>query len=248
MELPLDNKLNTRILGQIYDKTSATYKYYWFVSILNLVVIEKRRQFSFWEIITRWIAEAWYPVHYFRLSFGKSDSLYNQIIELQKELNIPIDARKEVIVNTILKHIESPKIRSMLRVFTLNVPYRFLSPWIRYTSDANVVLLSQSFTNECLYAIRGESIELNPHWEQYINDNFQILKDFTFWNLAIFLQKRNPNVPDISSKLVKPISRESLIKQKHFWDAYIDINGSIRCIYTGKELVKNHYALDHFIP
>jgi hypothetical protein len=30
--------------------------------------------------------------HYFRLSFGKADSLYTQIIELQKELNIPIDA------------------------------------------------------------------------------------------------------------------------------------------------------------
>ena len=30
------------------------------------------------------IADAWYPIHYFRLSFGKSDSLYEQIIALQK--------------------------------------------------------------------------------------------------------------------------------------------------------------------
>lgn len=84
----------TKIISQIFKKTVATYKYYWFVSILDIVVKEKRRQISFWEIIVGMIVEAWYPIHYFRLSFGKSDSLYMQIIEIQKELNIPIDAKK----------------------------------------------------------------------------------------------------------------------------------------------------------
>jgi len=248
MELPKDNTINTRLLAQIFNNTVATYKYYWFVSILDIVVKEQRRQISFWEIIVGMIAEAWYPIHYFRLSFGNSDSLYNQIIELQKVLNIPIDAKKDEIKKLIFNNLCKPKIKGLLRVFTLNVPYRFLSPWINYTTDNQVVGLSQSYTNNCIYSIKDDVIEINPRWDQYLNDNYLILRDFTFWNLAVFLQKRNPNVPDASSKLVKPIQRESLIKQRNFWDAYIDLNGSMKCIYTGKELYKKNYDLDHFVP
>jgi hypothetical protein len=182
------------------------------------------------------------------LSFGKSDSLYKQIILLQKVLNIPIDADKEDIKNQIKEKLSVPQIRDLLRVFSLNVPYRFLSPWINYSSDAEVVFHSQSFTNGCLYAINERSIELNPKWFDFLSDNYLILRDFSFLNLTIFLQKRNPNVPDLPSKLVKPIIRESLIKQRHFWDAFMEINGSFRCIYTGKEIYKNEYDLDHFIP
>jgi hypothetical protein len=128
------------------------------------------------------------------------------------------------------------------------VPYRFLSPWISYTTENEVVNLSQLFSNNCIYAIKGETIEINPNWEQYMNDNYLILRDFTFWNLTIFLQKRNPNVPDVPSKLVKPIQRDSLTKQRNFWDSFIDTNGSIQCIYTGKTLYKREYDLDHFVP
>ena len=248
MNLPTDKNVDTRSLAQIYNNTVATYKYYWFVSILDIVVKEQRRRISFWEIIVGMIAEAWYPIHYFRLSFGKSDSLYNQIIELQKELNIPIDAKKDEIKKQIFNNLTIPKIRGLLRVFTLNVPYRFLSPWINYTTDNQVVELSQSYTNNCIYSIKDDTIEINPKWEQYLNDNYLILRDFTFWNLTVFLQKRNPNVPDVPSKLVKPILRDSLVKQRHFWDTFIDINGSIKCIYTGKELYKMSYDLDHFVP
>ena len=209
--LPPSIKIDTKGLNQIYNNTVATYKYYWFVSILDIVVKEQRRQISFWEIIVGMVAEAWYPIHYFRLSFGKADSLYTQIIELQKELNIPIDARKEDIKKQLMNNLNVPKIRGLLRVFTLNVPYRFLSPWIQYTTDNEVVALSQSYTNNCLYAIKADTIEVNPNWEQYLNDNYLVLRDFTFWNLTVFLQKRNPNVPDVPSKLVKPILRDSLL-------------------------------------
>jgi hypothetical protein len=248
MNLPKDKNIDTRLLAQIYNNTVATYKYYWFASILDIVVKEQRRQISFWEIIVGMITEAWYPIHYFRLSFGKSDSLYSQIIELQKELNIPIDANKADIKKQIINNIENQRIKSLLRVFTQNVPYRFLSPWISYTTNNEVIKLSQSFSNNCIYAIKGETIEINPNWEQYLNDNYLILRDFTFWNLTVFLQKRNPNVPDVSSKLVKPIQRDSLTKQRHFWDTYIEINGSMKCIYTGKTLYIKEYDLDHFVP
>jgi hypothetical protein len=67
--------------------------------------------------------------------------------------------------------------------------------------------------------------------------------------LALFLQSKNPNVPDIPNKLIKPAIRNGLNKQRtQFWDVVFDELGSINCIYTGKELIKENYAVEHFIP
>lgn len=248
MNLPSDKNVNTKLLVQIFNNTVATYKYYWFVSILNIVVKEQRRQISVWEIIVGMITEAWYPIHYFRLSFGKSDSLFDRATTIQRKLNIPIDINKDELKSFLLTHLEDREFIRIIRVFKQNVPYWFLSPWIKSYDPREVMFLSQKFLNDCPYVIYGETIEINPKWEKYFNDNYLILNDFTFWNLTIFLQKRNPNVPNVSSKLVKPVFRDSLVKQRHFWDAYIDINGSMKCIYTGKELYMKNYDLDHFIP
>ena len=72
--------------------------------------------------------------------------------------------------------------------------------------------------------------------------------DFTYWNLMQFLQARNPNVPAISSKLIRPESRSSLANQHRYWNKVIQIGGPVRCIYTGHELHPSDYELDHFIP
>ena len=91
MILPSEGIVDVARLSRIYDNTTATYKFYWFVSIINLISANPdRRVFSFEEIIAGMIAEAWYPIHYFRLSFGKLDSLESNILELQRLLDIPI--------------------------------------------------------------------------------------------------------------------------------------------------------------
>ena len=91
-------------------------------------------------------------------------------------------------------------------------------------------------------------IELNPVWDEYLHTHYKILMDFTYWNLMQFLQARNPNVPAISSKLIRPESRSSLANQHRYWNKVIQIGGPVRCIYTGHELYPSDYELDHFIP
>ena len=248
MTLPQNNKLPISALAGIFNNTSATYKFYWFVAMMEIVVKERKTKISFWEIIAGMIAESWYPIHYFKLSFGKSDSLYMQSLTLQQELNIPIDADKKKIKQLLIDNINDNHIKSLLRVFSLNVPYRFLSPWIKYTSDKNVISRSQQFENECLYAINDEYIEVNRKWIDYLSEHYLILKDFAFWNLTDFLQKRNPNVPNLPSKLIKPIQRDSLVKQHKYWNNYIETIGNLKCIYTGKTLLPKNYDLDHFVP
>lgn len=249
MVFPSMGIVDTGRLSRIYDNTTATYKFYWFVSIIDLVCTNpNRRCFSFEEIIAGMIAEAWYPIHYFRLSFGKMDSLESIILEIQRLLCIPIDASLETVKKTILDNLEKPEIRHQLRILAQNVPYRFLSPWIPKSTDAQVVELSQVCTNGCPYAIVGKTIVVDPLWVDYLISYAAILKDYSFWNLSIFLQKRNPNVPDIPSKLIRPIQRAPLTRQRRFWDRYIQSVGYIHCIYTDTELRVGEYDLDHFIP
>lgn len=216
------------------------------MALLDIVVKERKTRISFWEIIAGMVAESWYPIHYFKLSFGKSDSLFDKSLEIQKEFQLSIEDDKDRIKKQLLDNLNNTK--KYLRVFTINVPYRFLSPWIKYTTDNDVVLRSQKFENNCFYAIYGDEIIINDNWVEYLVEHYSILRDFAFWNLTEFLQKRNPNVPDVPSKLIKPIQRDSLTKQHKFWDTYIETVGSINCIYTGKQLFAKQYDLDHFVP
>lgn len=246
MNLPQNIKLPVSSLSRIFENTTATYKFYWFVAIMDIVVKEHKTLISFWEIIAGMIAESWYPIHYFKLSFGKSDSLFVKSLEIQKEYQISIESDKEKIKNLLVDNLKETK--KFLKIFSINVPYRFLSPWIRYTYDEEVIAKSQLFENNALYAIYNDEIVINDLWVEYLTKHYKILRDFAFWNLTEFLQKRNPNVPDVPSKLIKPIQRDSLTKQRKYWDSYIEITGGINCIYTGKNIIAKEYDLDHFVP
>lgn len=239
---------DSRTLSHIYDNTVATYKFYWFASILDILVIERKTEMSFWEIIAGMISESWYPIHFFRISFGKADSIYQQSMGIKKYLDIPKDLDKNSIKSTILSNLNDKKTLNLVRVFTQNVPYRFLHPWIGTSDNKEMEIRSRSFENDCLYAIYGKSIVINQKWVEYLRANYQVLKDFTYWNLNLFLQRRNPNVPDLPSKLVKPIQRESLSQQRKLWDSFLKSEGGINCIYTNNTITKGNYDLDHFIP
>lgn len=239
---------NCRTLAHVYDNTSATYKFYWFISILDILAREGKTKLSFWEIIAGMISESWYPIHYFRISFGKSDSIFQQSLALKDKLGISKDADKDFIKKTILENLHEREIKKAVSIFTLNVPYRFLHPWIPTSDNKEMELRSQSFENDCLYAIKGKTITINPKWTNYLKDNYQMLRDFSFWNLNVFLQRRNPNVPDMPSKLVKPIQRESLQQQRKLWNLFLREQGGFNCIYTNIPIQDSSYDLDHFIP
>lgn len=252
MNLPQYHNLPTDKLACVFNDTTATYKFYWFVSILDLFVVRGKEKINIWEIIAEMIANAWYPIHYFHLSFGKMDSLDKQVRLLHEETNIPIDKSKDEVANELLNHPDQKKMKKLMRVFTNNVPFRFLRPWIDTSDDKVVAKSSESFQNDCLYSLTKEYndwiVTINPLWHDYLRKNYTILKDFTFWNLVNFVQSRNPNVPNISNKLFKPIGRNPLSKQRGYWNKVINAQHGIHCIYTDKLLQVGNYDLDHFIP
>ena len=252
MQIPQSDILSTNRLGKIFSNTVATYKFFWFVSIMQIHAKTDNPRISVWDIVIRMVANAWYPIHYFRLSFGKSDSLFDIVIKLQHITKIPIDANSQTIIDVLKSRLDDKQIKQLLRTLTLYVPYRFLSPWIDTSDDKEMLRRSQTLENGCIYALYKNSadfyIVLNQAWDAYLHTHYNILVDFAYWNLTLFLQTRNPNVPAIPNKLIRPEVRNSLTKQHNYWDMVMNIGGPIRCIYTNTELHPGNYDLDHFIP
>ncbi|MBA4299506.1 HNH endonuclease [Algoriphagus alkaliphilus] len=245
--LPDDKSLPVQFLSATLKKTSATYKFYWFLSLIQLAEeegskIEKRKLFA------RMLANAWYTVNYFKVSFGKQDKVQEAALFFKETKKVSIDLSRQRVWEKILSFSDSQS-QSFLAHFDNQVPHWFLSPWFPKMSPSQIYKASRDVKLKCLYSLFSNYIEIHPDWMQYLQKNSGILKDFCHWNLGLFLQKHNPNVPDIPNKLIKPIGRKNLTKQKvEFWNLYFDEVSDQKCIYSGKTITKEIYALDHFVP
>lgn len=247
MQLPNSNSLPVNHLAACFNNTSATYKYYWLLSILQEVEngnlnIPKRNLFA------RMISNAWYTVNYFRISFGTQDLIQKAIEAIYQIEKIPIDEQQYLVFQKLCLTTNRDTERQLWH-FNKNVPHWFLSPWFPKKDKNEIYQVSKSFNENCLYALFENEITINANWQNYLTLNARVLKDFCYWNLALFLQSKNPNVPDIPNKLIKPAQRRVLTKQrKQFWDLVVNELGSVKCIYTGEKLTIGNYAVEHFIP
>ena len=244
---PEEFNISVPLLSSCFKSKTATYKFYWLLSIIEAVeenkeVVDKR------ELFARMIANAWYTVNYFKVSFGQHDKLHEAIQQLHVDENLSVSAKKEVIVHQLL-HSTKKSTQAILKHFDNNVPFKFLSPWLGTFGKPEMYRLSQANYNYPPYALYPDWIAVQPDWVAYFKRNAGMLKDFCYWNLALFLQARNPNVPDIPNKLMRPHNRGSLsLHKRDFWDLVIHELGHVNCIYTHKELHKGTYAVEHFVP
>ncbi len=249
MNLPFSNKISVQNLASVFGSTVATYKYYWLVAIIELVE-EGNIQIPKKKIFSRMISNSWYTINYFHISFGKQDNLQIAVETILKEESLTIDEKKNKI-DFCLENSTNQKTINQLLHFDKNVPHWFLSPWFPKKNKSEIYQLSKTFQNDSLYALHKDFIEVNPMWIEYLKSNAKIIKDYCYWNLALFLQTRNPNVPDIPNKLIKPAVRNGLTKQTNeYWKLVFKELGSIDCIFTNTKLYfdKKNYALDHFVP
>ena len=247
MQLPNSNGLPVHLLAACFNNTSATYKYYWLLSILQEVE-NGNLKISKSNLFARMISNAWFTVNYFHVSFGKQDLIQDAIQVVNDIERIPIDVKQSLVFQK-LSSTTNRETERQLWHFNKNVPHWFLSPWFQKKDRNEIYEASKSFSENCLYALHENEIEINPIWKNYLTANAKVLKDFCYWNLALFLQSKNPNVPDIPNKLIKPAVRSSLTQQRiQFWDLVVKELGSVKCIYTGAKLTIGNYAVEHFIP
>lgn len=194
------------------------------------------------------ISNAWFTVNYFHVSFGKQDLIQDVVRFLNQGEKISIDEKPDLVLKKLSTSKDETTVKQIWH-FDKNVPHWFLSPWFPGMSKTEIYNASKDFKNNCLYALHQDRIDINQNWENYLTTNVRLLKDFCYWNLTLFLQTKNPNVPGIPNKLIKPAVRNKLTEQRtKFWDFVLSELGSVKCIYTGENLTVSNYAVEHFIP
>jgi hypothetical protein len=91
--LPQSEQLDIPALYRLFENTTNSYKYIFFLSLLDIL---KRRLFDvslpidIKEITIEMLANAWYPYAYFKLSFGLQDKLAEKLDSLHLEISEPI--------------------------------------------------------------------------------------------------------------------------------------------------------------
>lgn len=258
--VPKSSKVDFRIFSNLLDEKSASYKMYWLLGILD-EVSEGNTEIEFNRLISRMITYAWYPIMKYKLNFGYSDNLKRIVNYIALKYNISDNCDEKKLLDFIYTS-EDSVLKKMMYEITLNVPYRLLAPFFSEEikgqkgnfKNNNVAKLSLE-SSTCLYKIVKKTknkIIINHGWEDYLKENYGVIKYWIYYKLIEFLQKRNPNVPAIAFKLEAPRSR-NLKKATKLWNQVIIAKG-INDIYTKKEFMSGNYkiygvlSIDHLIP
>ena len=93
MQLPQSHNLPIQKLASVFNSTSATYKFYWLIALIELVE-EGNIEISKRKIFSRMICTSWYTINYFHISFGKQDNLQIAVEKILKVEKLTIDEKK----------------------------------------------------------------------------------------------------------------------------------------------------------
>ncbi|GAB1545145.1 HNH endonuclease domain-containing protein [Scytonema sp. NUACC21] len=258
--LPHSDDLDVVTLSRLFDKTTNSYKFIFFLSLLEILF---KRQFQvaspieLREIAIEMLAIAWYPSVVFKLSFGLQDAIAKKL----ESLNLDVDNRfLELTKNdkTFLREeINKQYVNDDL---TRYVPFRLLRPFfkeIRGVKDQEVnkqLKIFASFffeTRKPLYCFAKDdlSIIFHPEWALYIKKNYRIILAWVCWKWLEYMQKHNSNVPSLANKLFPPQgSRQQMQSQTSYWKLVIQNCEELKCIYSDQPLLVNNFSLDHYLP
>ena len=177
-------------LWHVFDSKATTYKYFWFLSIMELYVGNNQTVIPFKNIISRMISNAWPYLNKENVEFPKID-------QLPKYLSIVIDrtplensSGRKMVEDVILEFYNKAGLESTLSPLLKNVPYRFLSPWIPFTSNEEVIAKSNEKGARCPYSLQDDHITINPIWRDYLLKNYYEIISFIEKELLSFLKSK----------------------------------------------------------
>jgi hypothetical protein len=271
IHLPLSNSLNIAALSRLFNNTTNSYKFIFFLSILDILARRKfdvKKSISFFELTVEMLANAWFPHTFFKLSFGTQDTIAKKLDSLALDISEPVFKFRDTDKKLLRKAISSAELGDAERLMEF-VPFRLLIPFLEEELK-NIdkgkwmvfELAMPSITNQHfdsknpLYKFDSDNykecrgIFFNERWAEYLKLHFSIIYNWASWHWLHYMQKRNPSTPAISSKLFMPIKRDSLAKQTTYWKRILDNpqGRKLTCIYSGTPLHFDDFSLDHFLP
>ena len=196
-----NDNIDTKKLRLIYDNKATSYKYFWFLAIISLVKERNSPLISYKDILIRMAALAWPIVMEYGIDLGKQDLLKKYLQEIDKKERITKGVSYKVVEYYLKLHYSLYRYDKLLSPLLLNVPYRFLSPWIKFTNNEEVVEKTKCESVNAPYTISPNSIEINSVWFGYFTTHYEELCSFTLDSFINYAKCYNDKL-----KLVKLMS------------------------------------------
>jgi hypothetical protein len=181
-------QIDTKLLMDVFKHKSSSYKYFWLLSILELI---KGNQVLTYENLTvRMLSIAWPYVITDNLSLGQNDQLATHYTHIMKDFRLSGNESAESVSKYLKTNL--PYVRTKIQKKLLkDVPYRFLSPWIKYVSDADVIEKSKDLEYATPYALETDCIVMDEDWHEYIMSNYDNVYKFAKDSLTEYLKQYN---------------------------------------------------------
>ena len=190
--LPPHAEIDVQAFSRVFDRRATAYKYLWLLAILKIVESKNEPVIKFRDISREAINLAVVPICKFNLSFGTRDQI--EIHEHNLE-EAPVE---------------------ILEIIEKYAPRRFLTPFfdsdLTRSEDPDKNDKIEEFADAAFhhkfpppYRFVGNkdnpAIEIHPAWMNYWTTNMATVHDWAIWRWVLFLERWNPDTPDIINKI-----------------------------------------------
>jgi len=182
---------NRKPLSNIFENATSIYDYYWFLAILDYLKGRQYATISFNKLAISMVARVWYAIQQEDSKLDRMDKMPQYCEQLRVAYNIPIESNYITFVRILSENRDDELICNVMKDLTKDVPYRFLTTWIPFPSDAAIVHHSQAYENNCLYRINDfaeKSITINPLWKDHLQQQYSNLVTMTYRLIDTFIK------------------------------------------------------------
>jgi hypothetical protein len=217
--LPSADGLDTAALSKILSRTTNSYKFLFFISILDVLRerdFQSAGQISFFDLTVEMLVKAWTPHKKFNLSFGVQDTITSKMDDLN--LKLPVNWWKND-KQALRQAIASADLKNAERLMDF-VPYRLISPfleeelagvdkgeWLTLELALPAIANKNFLVKKPIYRFDFDdykecsAIILHPEWVEYFKANFAAVYDWTLSGWIEYMAKRNPEVSGVAEML-----------------------------------------------
>ena len=180
--------IDTDKLWHVFDSKATSYKYFWFLSIMQLYNENRQTSISYKLIVARMVSQAWRYVYLENGVFPKIDQIPKYANLILTNLMLDKSSDESLVEKRILYYYKRWGLEYKLSPLLKNVPYRFLSPWIPFTNNDDVIAKSNDQSTRCLYSIHDDYISIDAIWCDYLIENYNKIIGFIENELRKFLK------------------------------------------------------------
>ena len=202
-QLPLSENLNIPALSRLFVDTTNSYKYLFFLSLLDILC---RRHFdaqdpiSFHELIIEMLANAWYPHTFFKLSFGTQDKIAKKLNSLDLVVTDKIFQFQDPDKKLLRQTIANQNLKDAIFHLRRYVPFRLIIPFLETELEGisrgtgnQIDMAIPAIAERCfegykpLYRFDStqhkdcHGIIVHPDWASYLEQHYKVIRGWAAW-------------------------------------------------------------------